>query len=136
MGNIKKSATLGMPHGTAVGRLRKNILFHLLTKYGDNNCFKCGKKIDLVKDLSIEHKEPWEGISAELFWDLDNIAFSHSRCNLTHTRHGGTPKRIIGPEGTAWCGPHQKFEPVENFCRDSTRWNGFQSNCRESRYDR
>ena len=40
-------------------------------------CFKCKSKIKIVEELSIEHKLPWEGISIELFWDLDNIAFSH-----------------------------------------------------------
>lgn len=82
MSNEKKTATLGMPHGTATGRLRKNILFHLLRKYGESVCFKCSQDIERVEDLSIEHKKPWEGVSADLFWDLDNIAFSHLRCNL------------------------------------------------------
>lgn len=79
--NNKKNITLGMPHGTASNRLRKNILFNLLKKHGENVCFKCSEVIDKVEDLSIEHKKPWEGISADLFWDLDNIAFSHMFCN-------------------------------------------------------
>lgn len=56
----------------------------LLTKYSENNCFKCGLAIDSPAELSIEHKEPWEGRSVELFWDLDNIAFSHLVCNRPH----------------------------------------------------
>lgn len=81
MSNEKKSNTLGMSHGTACNRLRKNILFSLLTKLNENVCFRCGKTIVSVDELSIEHKQPWEGISADLFWDLDNIAFSHLGCN-------------------------------------------------------
>lgn len=81
MSNEKKSATLGMPHGTASNRLRKNILFHLLQKLNEAVCFKCQQAIVSVEDLSIEHKKPWEGISAELFWDIENIAFSHLHCN-------------------------------------------------------
>src|SRR5271170_1579899 len=85
MGNEKKTQTLGMPFGTACGRLRKNILFHLLTRLKENICFKCGLTIEKVEDLSIEHKLPWEGRSADLFWSLDNIAFSHLHCNRPHT---------------------------------------------------
>ncbi|VVB52086.1 Uncharacterised protein [uncultured archaeon] len=81
MSNEKKSATLGMPHGTASNRLRKIVLFHLLKKLNENTCFKCQGIIEAVEDLSIEHKKPWEGISAELFWDIENIAFSHLNCN-------------------------------------------------------
>jgi hypothetical protein len=77
-------AQLGMPPGTAAGRLRKIILFHLLCRLEENICFKCAKEIVTVDELSIEHKEPWEGRSAELFWDLNNIAFSHLRCNTIH----------------------------------------------------
>lgn len=82
--NVGKSRTLGMPHGTACNKLRKQILFHLLIKLGENKCFKCSEIIEKVADLSIEHKQPWEGISADLFWDLNNIAFSHLHCNRPH----------------------------------------------------
>lgn len=86
-----KSAVLGMPHGTAVNRLRKNILFHLLKKHGENICFKCGKEIETADTLSIEHKEPWQSnLSSQLFWDLENIAFSHMFCNRPHRNTGGS----------------------------------------------
>jgi hypothetical protein len=81
MSNEKKSATLGMPHGTAMHRLRKILLFSLLKKLNDNVCFKCSEVIEKVEDLSVEHKKPWEGVSAELFWDIENVAFSHLHCN-------------------------------------------------------
>lgn len=84
MSNEKKSATLGMPHGTACNRLRKNILFHLLKKLNENICFKCEIAIESVDDLSIEHKKPWEGRDPSLFWDIENIAFSHLHCNRPH----------------------------------------------------
>lgn len=129
--NQKKDATLGMPHGTANSRLRKNILFHLLKKHGENVCFKCGQVIDKVEDLSIEHKLPWEGRSAELFWDLSNIAFSHLRCNRPHILRGGEPLRKIGPEGKSWCSTHQDFLPNESFYKSVRRWNGRNTNCKE-----
>jgi hypothetical protein len=101
--NQRKAATLGMPQGTANNRLRKIILFHLLKRLGENYCFKCNELIEVVEDLSIEHKKPWEGISAELYWDLENIAFSHLRCNRPDRPNGGT-RTIIVPKGTIWCG--------------------------------
>ena len=79
--NKKKSQQLGMPHGTASNRLRKRILFHLIQQLGQDVCFQCGEKIDNVDHLSIEHKIPWLDNDLALFWDLENIAFSHLSCN-------------------------------------------------------
>jgi hypothetical protein len=64
----RKSAFLGMPHGTAANRLRKMVMFSLLERHGENVCFKCSEKIETAEQLSIEHKLPWEGVSVELFW--------------------------------------------------------------------
>jgi hypothetical protein len=70
-----------MPFGTAQGRLKKRIFFSLVQRLGLDICFRCGKRILTAEDLSCDHKKPWLDISLELFWDLDNIAFSHRGCN-------------------------------------------------------
>ena len=81
--NKKRHIQLGMPFGTAQGRLRKMIMFQLLREFKKNICFQCGKEIETVEELSIEHKVAWldKENAKELFWDLDNIAFSHLSCN-------------------------------------------------------
>lgn len=84
--NTKKFEQLGMPYGTACNRLRKMVLFNLLIKHGENMCYRCGRSIEDVKDLSIEHKKHWLDRDVALFWDLDNIAFSHLSCNSKHKR--------------------------------------------------
>ena len=132
--NVKKSETLGMPHGTATHRLRKNVLFHLLKKYGENHCFKCQEMIETVDELSIEHKKPWEGVSAELFWDLENIAFSHLRCNIPHIHSGGGQNKIACPEGFSWCRLHKAFLPIRNFSKDSYEGNGLRKVCKEHQH--
>ena len=132
--NERKSETLGMPHGTATHRLRKNVLFHLLKKYGENYCFKCSELIEFVDDLSIEHKQPWEGVSAELFWDMENIAFSHLHCNRPHSQGGGGQNKIEPPEGMAWCRICKKFLPVEEFSKDSRNWDGVRRLCKEHQH--
>ena len=60
--NMKKEATLGMSFGKAAHRLRKNILFNFVKRLGEDICFKCGRVIETVAELSIEHKLPWEGL--------------------------------------------------------------------------
>jgi len=50
------SKVLGMPIGTASNRLRKMILFDLVQRLRLDDCYRCGKKITDVKNLSIEHK--------------------------------------------------------------------------------
>lgn len=80
-GNRRKDEVLGMAHGTACGRLRKQILFDLVKETNRNLCYRCGNPIKDCEDLTIEHKIAWLDKGAELFWDLKNIAFSHKQCN-------------------------------------------------------
>jgi len=84
----RKSELLGMPFGTAAGRLRKNVLYQLVCALNLNYCFRCGAEIDTERGLSIEHKEPWQSAEnpIEMFFDLDNIAFSHLGCNSSAAR--------------------------------------------------
>lgn len=87
-----KDDALGMPHGTANARLRKDIMFYLAGVARMLTCFRCAKEIENVKDFSIEHKVAWEKSAhpAELFFDLNNIAFSHYICNV---RAGARPTK-------------------------------------------
>lgn len=75
----KKNDQLGMNVGTASNRLVKDILFSLIK---DTPCHHCGGSLDR-DNFSIEHKTPW--LDSEdpvgLFFDLDNITFSHLSCN-------------------------------------------------------
>lgn len=82
--NQKKYDKLGMPYGTANGRLKKNIMFDLVCKLRLNLCFHCKMEITNVDQFSVEHKIPWLNSDAplELFFDLNNIAFSHLFCNV------------------------------------------------------
>jgi len=129
MANRKATETLGMPQGTASGRLRKMLLFRQLKKHNENICVRCNKAIDAVEELSVEHIKPWEGISADLFWDLDNVAFSHMRCNVRGKSLAASPLRIAGPEGTAWCSSCEDFLPVDKFYENKTRWHGYCNKC-------
>ncbi len=79
--NKAKAEQLGMPFGTASNRLRKMALFSVLERHGENVCYQCDRMIDAAGQLSIEHKKPWLHVTPELFWDLDNIAWSHLSCN-------------------------------------------------------
>ena len=118
-GNARKKEQLGMSPGTAANRLKKMVLFSVLERHGENVCFQCGEKITSYEDLSIEHKEPWLNEKSELFWDLNNIAFSHLRCNCAAAsrpasreflRSINPNQRKVGPDGMAWCRRHQEFQ--------------------------
>lgn len=132
MSNKRGAEILGMSYSTAIDRLRKNLLFRQLKKYNDNICVRCNLKIEKIEDLSIEHIKPWESSkNAELFWNLNNIAFSHRSCNVPHVYYGGAGLRKIGPEGTAWCSGHRQYLSIEDFPKDSSRWNGLNGYCKE-----
>lgn len=93
--NDKKVAQLGMPVGTASNRLRKSIIFNFLKKLNENFCFQCGSEITSENELSIEHKVPYLDSEdpIDLFFNLDNIAFSHLTCNVGAARQ---PRKLTG----------------------------------------
>jgi hypothetical protein len=84
----KKIKQLGMNPSTASHRLRKSILFSFAKKLGFNWCYQCATEITDIDKFTIEHKEPW--LDSEnppgVFFDLDNIAFSHAKCNYGAAR--------------------------------------------------
>src|SRR5208282_4490503 len=101
---------------------------------GKDLCFRCGLKIRSAEDLVFDHKVPWMDNSAELFWDIENVGFSHPHRNLRAIRRIGTTKhslRKVGPVGTAWCCGHQGFLPAANFCKNKSHWNGLSFYCKE-----
>ena len=88
MSHKKKNEQLGMPFGTATNRLRKMVLFSLIQHTELENCYQCKEKIETVQELSMEHMIPWLNSSdpVGLFFDTDNIAFSHLSCNAKQSR--------------------------------------------------
>lgn len=87
--NDKKSKLLGMPVGTASGRLKKELMYSLVKELNKHFCYRCNNTIESAADMSIDHKEPW--LSAEdpiiSFFDLNNVAFSHLSCNSKAASH-------------------------------------------------
>lgn len=83
---MKKQQQLGMNPGTAQGRLVKDLLFKFVQLHHPN-CYRCGEAMTR-ETFSIEHKTPW--LDSEdpvgLFFDLDNIDFSHHSCNVKAAR--------------------------------------------------
>jgi hypothetical protein len=86
--NRKRKKQLGVSFGTACARLRKAVMFQLAQETHRDVCFRCGKLISTIEDFSLDHKHPW--LDAEnpgkMFFDLENIAFSHYRCNVGAAR--------------------------------------------------
>lgn len=91
-----------MSLGKASHILRRKVLFSLVQKLNEDICFRCKKKILNASELSIEHKEDYLDSSnpIELFFDLDNITFSHIKCNVGARRKGGPPRKH--PSMSSW----------------------------------
>lgn len=91
---------LGMSHGAARNKLIKNLLWEFVCAAKKNVCFQCGTEILTIHDLSIEHKVPWEKSEepARLFFDTDNIAYSHLTCNIKAANRPRT--NICGEENS------------------------------------
>lgn len=90
----KRFAQLGVHYSTASNRLVKDLLFDFAVKAG-HKCYRCN--LDLTRDgFSIEHKIEWMDSDDPIdkFFDLDNIAFSHLKCNSSAGR------RVLAACGT------------------------------------
>jgi len=85
--SAKYAEQLGMNVGTAQNRLVKDILFKLVVDGGNNICHQCGESMER-DTFTIEHKTPWRNsVNAyDIFFDLDNISFSHLACNVGAAR--------------------------------------------------
>ena len=136
---------LGISYSTARYRLMKSILFMLIKESGKDICFRCGKKILNVEDCTIDHKEPWLYADIDLFWDLNNVAFSHGVCNSGATRFTDLRKASLvrareakllankGPKDTAWCGGCSEYKNTKLFHRNKRNVSGFASYCKTCR---
>ena len=124
--NQRRSEILGMPFGTACNKLRRMVMFNLLQRHEENICYKCSKIILKAEDLTLEHKETWQDGGSTLFWDLNNIAFSHRQCNL--------PKGIIRREiadGKLWCSSCKEYKPIPCFHRERKQRTGYALLCKD-----
>lgn len=143
--NKRKSDFLGMSYGKANQILRKRILFRLVQETGKDVCYRCGTRIDNIEDLSIEHKRDWLHVSSDLFWDLDNIAFSHiHRCNrprkqLLGIHLIGKPnvRRLKVTNGYAWCSTCKQEKLISEFSvNNSKKYRKLQNDCKSCRKSR
>ena len=130
-----KSDKLGVPFGTASNRLHKQLLFKLVSDLNLNICFRCSLPIQTANTLTIDHKIDWLNSPnpQELFWSLDNIAFSHKTCNVPTSG-----RKIVGEIGTYWCFQCRSFKLREMFASDKSRKDGIKRVCRscQSTYDK
>lgn len=123
----KKSEQLGMSISTAGYRLQRQILFNLLKELSRDNCYRCNEKIITIEEFSVDHKINWLNNDPNLFWDLNNIAFSHRKCNCAFT---STTKWNKAPVGKAWCYICKEYKNINLFTKNKSTRNGFASHCR------
>lgn len=125
----KKSKFLDLPYGTAMHRLRKAVMFQLVQQAKRDICYRCGLVIGSVDELTIEHKQEWEGVSVELFWSLDNIAFSHARCNKPSRFRQEQILRV--QRGFGRCSTCKQEKPINQFSLNKHNSCGYDHHCRE-----
>jgi hypothetical protein len=135
----KKSQQLGINFSTATHRLHREIFFKLVQACGLDACFRCNKLIETWQELSVDHKQPWQDVSVDLFWDLNNIAFSHKFCNGSAARRKGNVESLktqqmgkyrLAPVGMVWCGGHKEYLPMDQFYRNKRNPSGYGCYCK------
>ena len=114
---------LGVGQGCANNRLMRKILFNLIKQAGLNVCFQCEEKINLESEFSIEHKTPWFNSTdaRSLYFDLNNIAFSHLKCNIGAARKGTRLTAKSGFKGVVY---HSKRRSPKKWRAQTNEGNG------------
>ena len=92
----KQTLQLGMSPGKARNRLVNSLLFYFAQTTNRDTCYRCNKLIESVNDFSLDHIKDWRnsGDPVELFFNLENIAFSHKSCNYSAARKLNKKGRI------------------------------------------
>jgi hypothetical protein len=124
---------LGVSIGTARCRLVRLIIFDFIIKTANNKCFKCLSPMTL-EDFTIEHKKPWfnQNKASDLYFDLENISFSHAKCNRPDNPNwNNSSKRIDSPEGFSWCNVCKTHKELEHFYTKNKRWNKVEFKCKD-----
>lgn len=98
MSKEKKTLQLGMNPSTASGRLIKDTLWRLVVQTNQDKCFQCNETMTR-ENFSVEHKVAWldSDDPVSMFFDQDNISFSHHSCNVKAGRKGKgyTPEQAL-----------------------------------------
>lgn len=142
-GKENKEKALGMPYGTASGKLRKMLLFDYAKRMDESKCYRCGIEILHIEEFSIDHKKSWlfSKNPIESFFDLNNIAFSHIACNAA----AASPKPFRGKKQdyrinrrasgipTSLCSVCKLEKPRREFGRNTTKKNGLATECLKCR---
>lgn len=91
----KKKKQLGMNPSTASGRLVKDLLWSFIQRTSQDKCCKCFEPMSR-ETFSIEHLTPWMDSDdpLSLYFDIDNIGFSHLRCNIIDARREKAPHGV------------------------------------------
>ena len=109
--STKRREQLGMSVGAARNILCRQLLFDMAQALKRDVCYRCHKRIETNQELSIEHKTSWinQPNAVELYFDLNNIAFSHLRCNIAAVERRNQHIKVTNPPGKFWCSGHQDY---------------------------
>lgn len=101
--------------------LSQDLLFDFVIKAG-HTCFRCKKSLTR-NDFTIEHKVPWLKApnASELYYSLDNIAYSHLRCNSAASRRPNKLNRT------------KEEKKAVHAARERLKWNSLPKEIRRAR---
>ncbi len=92
----------------------RDILWNFITKTNSDYCCRCGEKMER-SNFSVEHLIPWldSDDPVKLFFDMENISFSHYVCNNRAARR---PTKVHANKNAgkrAWEKNNRVYDPVK-----------------------
>ena len=106
----KAKLQLGMNPSTARNRLLRDLVAKLLRERKET-CYRCDKPLN--SDWTVDHKINWldSDDPVGLFFDVDNVAFSHHSCNSGASR---TPmKKYDSPTACKRAWKQSNYSPAK-----------------------
>lgn len=69
-------------------RLHMRFIFKMIKDLKQNFCFRCKQEIESDDELSLDHKISYINNDPKWYFDINNIYYSHNRCNCGESQKG------------------------------------------------
>ena len=122
-GHQRQNRLLGQNTGGAAYVLYRKLLFKMVQELGRDQCHRCGQEIENYESFSIDHIESWRLADdpKAVFFDLENIAFSHRSCNEYAGAAAQNAAKTHCPQGHEYTEDNTYRYGNGRYCRSCSR---------------
>ena len=97
-------------------KIARILLLKYATELGKNFCFRCGRIISSIEEMSVDHIVPIS-VNLSLVFDADNLTLSHLSCNIGVKSNNADVQGYYLRTGHRKCGKCDRTDDIVEFRR-------------------